>query len=137
MRLTTVVLAGIAFLTATAAYGGCRPEKEILARNAYYEARGEGETGMRLVAEVTVNRVKAEEFPDTICDVVNQPGQFHWVGKGMSPPKGESWETAQKVAEDVLNNGPELTTAIYFKRGNSSRWQNRPRQLRHKNHSFY
>lgn len=49
---------------------------ELLARLAWREARGEKILGMRLVVEVVLNRVLNEHFPDTIYDVLYQPGQF-------------------------------------------------------------
>jgi len=51
-------------------------EIELLARLAWREARGEKLLGMRLVVEVVLNRVLNEHFPDTIYDVLYQPGQF-------------------------------------------------------------
>ena len=41
-----------------------------LARNVYYEARGEPEKGKLAVAKVTLNRVSSSRFPNTICDAV-------------------------------------------------------------------
>lgn len=49
---------------------------ELMARLAWREARGEKTLGMRLVVEVVLNRVLNEHFPDTIYDVLYQPGQF-------------------------------------------------------------
>lgn len=49
---------------------------ELLACLAWREARGEKLLGMRLVIEVVLNRVLSEHFPDTIYDVLYQPGQF-------------------------------------------------------------
>lgn len=49
---------------------------ELLACLAWREARGEKLLGMRLVVEVVLNRVLSEHFPDTIYDVLYQPGQF-------------------------------------------------------------
>lgn len=49
---------------------------EILACLAWREARGEGLLGMRLVIEVVFNRVLSDKFPNTIYDVLYQPGQF-------------------------------------------------------------
>ena len=43
-----------------------------LARNIYYEARGESEQGQLAVAQVTLNRVESPMFPNTICGVVNE-----------------------------------------------------------------
>lgn len=49
---------------------------ELLARLAWREARGEKLLGMRLVIEVVFNRVLSDKFPNTIYDVLYQPGQF-------------------------------------------------------------
>lgn len=51
-------------------------EKELLACLAWREARGEKTLGMRLVVEVVLNRVLNEHFPNTVHDVLYQPGQF-------------------------------------------------------------
>ena len=53
---------------------------ELLARLIQCEAGGEGDTGMKAVATVVMNRV-TEEYGEygrynTIRDVIYQPGQF-------------------------------------------------------------
>jgi len=45
-------------------------EIDCLARNIYFEARSLSTAGKMAVAQVTLNRVKNERFPATICDVV-------------------------------------------------------------------
>ena len=57
---------------------------EILARIVLCEAGGEGETGMKAVACVVMNRVNITygeygRLPSTIRSVVYQPGQFDCV----------------------------------------------------------
>lgn len=47
-------------------------EVRCLARAMYFEARGESVAGQIAVAQVTLNRVKAEKFPDTVCNVVHE-----------------------------------------------------------------
>src|SRR5271167_713382 len=44
---------------------------ECLAENVYFEARGEPLEGQYAVAEVTLNRTWAQNFPHTICEVVH------------------------------------------------------------------
>lgn len=53
--------------------------RRCLVKNLYWEARGEDYKGMRAVAQVTLNRVKADQWPDTVCGVVRQPKQFSWT----------------------------------------------------------
>lgn len=43
-----------------------------LAKNIYYEARGESLRGKLAVGFVTLNRVRSSHYPDTICGVVKQ-----------------------------------------------------------------
>tara|TARA_B100000941_G_C28322736_1_gene457381 strand:+ start:105 stop:566 length:462 start_codon:yes stop_codon:yes gene_type:complete len=75
------------------AYGN---EKECLAENVYFEARGQGAAGWVAVAQVTLNRVQDKRFPNTICEVVKQgltyengypiknKCQFSWYCDGKS-----------------------------------------------------
>jgi len=51
-------------------------ESECLANTLYFEARGESEEGINHVAKVILNRKDSNLYPDSICGVVNQKGQF-------------------------------------------------------------
>lgn len=59
-----------------------KKEIDCLALNIYREAGVEEHSGMVAVALVTMNRVKARGFPETVCKVVNQKTkgtcQFSW-----------------------------------------------------------
>jgi len=71
-------------------------ERECLAENVYFEARGQGQAGWVAVAQVTLNRVQDTRFPNTICEVVKQgltyesghpiknKCQFSWYCDGKS-----------------------------------------------------
>jgi N-acetylmuramoyl-L-alanine amidase len=100
---------------------------ECLARNVYFEARGEPLAGQYAVAEVTMNRKASGIFPRTVCDVVNEKrwdpsrgryvGAFSWTELGALPsPSGEEWERAQRVAFAVYYQKrlPTLQGALYF-----------------------
>ncbi|QXN67603.1 hypothetical protein [Klebsiella phage vB_Kpn_3] len=54
-------------------------EIDCIAKNIYFESRGEGIKGMMAVAQVTKNRVNSGKFPDSYCKVVYQSNQFSWV----------------------------------------------------------
>ena len=71
-----------------------------LAMNVYWEARSEDTKGQLAVAEVTLNRVESEKYPDNICDVVWQRKQFSWThdGKSDNPKHVKAWEKAQRIA---------------------------------------
>jgi spore germination cell wall hydrolase CwlJ-like protein len=100
---------------------------ECLARNVYFEARGEPLAGQYAVAEVTMNRKASGLFPGTVCDVVHEKrwdpsrrryvGAFSWTEFGSLPsPAGSEWERAQQVAAAVYYQKrlPTLQGALYF-----------------------
>lgn len=75
---------------------------DCLARNVYYEARGESLAGQYAVAEVTMNRKASLGYPKTVCEVVFQREAFSWTGQqDLDAPAGQSWQRALKVAQDV------------------------------------
>lgn len=56
------------------------PEQECLAKNIWYESRGESRLGKTLVANVVRNRTQfGKPFANTICTVVYQKSQFSWT----------------------------------------------------------
>jgi len=55
---------------------------ECMALNIYHEARSLSTAGRLAVAQVTLNRVNSQKYPNTICEVVYQ-GK-HWVAKDGS-----------------------------------------------------
>jgi hypothetical protein len=94
-----------------------RRNLECLARNVYFEARGEPLAGQFAVAEVTMNRKASRLFPRTVCGVVYEKSAFSWTDYRTLPePAGEEWERAQKVAEAVYYGkyAPVLDGALYF-----------------------
>lgn len=56
-------------------------EIECLAKTMYHEARGNSLEAQIAVAWVTLNRTKADKFPDTVCHVIKQKGQYPWYIK--------------------------------------------------------
>lgn len=98
-----------------------------LARNVYYEARGEPAAGQYAVAEVTMNRKASKRYPPTVCEVVYQKtwdpvrgryvGAFSWTEFDVLPePSGEEWERALKIAEAVYyrREPPVLQGALFY-----------------------
>ncbi len=86
-----------------------------LARNIYFEARGEPMAGQYAVAEVTMNRVASQRFPGTVCAVVHEArwdrirkryvGAFSWTELDSVPrPKEVPWELATLVAVATYDN---------------------------------
>jgi spore germination cell wall hydrolase CwlJ-like protein len=92
-----------------------------LAKNIYFESRGESLAGKLAVAKVTLNRTKHEDFPSTICKVVYQPGQFSWTASKQRTIKDQqAWQESLEIARKATRTGlSELRsfTAIYFHSG--------------------
>jgi len=98
-------------------------DAECLAKNIYFEAGVESTAGKLAVANVTINRAANKNYPNTICEVV-QEGihyynatkdeyfpvrdrcQFSWYCDGLldEPREGRTWKSAQELAERVLVN---------------------------------
>ena len=57
---------------------------ECLVRNVYHESRNQSLLGQAAVAHVTLSRVKSPLYPDSVCGVVWQKGQFSWTEDGKS-----------------------------------------------------
>lgn len=81
------------------------------------EAGGEDRTGKLLVANVIINRVRAEEFPDTVTEVVYQKvknvTQFSPVSDGKIETVKVSEETREVVYSALL--GEDVSDgALYF-----------------------
>ena len=91
-----------------------------LAKNIYHEASVESRLGQYAVAQVTLNRVRSNQYPNTICDVVMDPWQFSWANKKSirwTHPKGPLWEKSKKIAENVILRGKRvmgLEDALFY-----------------------
>jgi len=88
---------------------------QCLSEALYFEARGEGVQGQRAVAEVILNRVDHPRFPQTVCGVVHQRGQFTYNKNARIREKG-TFARVQKVAMAALAGAPRTLThgATYF-----------------------
>lgn len=89
---------------------------ELLARLVWAEARGESYEGQLAVVEVVFNRVGSESFPDTVYDVIYEPGQFTTASslEYVTPTQTQyDVVTAALRMERVLNNDK----CVYFNTG--------------------
>jgi spore germination cell wall hydrolase CwlJ-like protein len=108
-----------------------RTDLGCLALNVYHEARGESEQGQLAVAAVTLNRVRDERFPNSVCAVVWQPRQFSWTHtqRNYFPTDLEAWDKAMEVARESIDREvvAEYGNILYY---HSKRVK--PRWSRHK-----
>lgn len=86
-------------------------EMELLAQLCQAEAGNQGLTGMRYVADVVLNRVDSEKFPDTVEEVIYQTGpvQFTTTVNGALDQAGwniseEAFLAAKMEWEDRLDD---------------------------------
>lgn len=94
-----------------------------LARSIYWEAKGGKSADMEAVANVAMNRLGHEGFPDTLCAVVKQGSeqgscQFSWWcdGRADQVKEDERYDIAKEVARKALNQQLRDRTggALYF-----------------------
>tara|TARA_R100001082_G_C4252412_1_gene112010 strand:- start:58 stop:483 length:426 start_codon:yes stop_codon:yes gene_type:complete len=88
-----------------------------MASNIYFEAKNESMLGQFAVAQVVMNRVYDDRYPNTVCDVVKQgltykngkvvlgKCQFSWYcdGKSDQPDmKSKKWSNAIRYASIIM-----------------------------------
>lgn len=87
-------------------------ELSLLARLVSGEARGEPYIGQVAVAAVVLNRVRSDDFPDTISGVIFQPGAFDavWDGQFDMEPTASS----VRAARDAMNGWDPSGGCTYY-----------------------
>jgi spore germination cell wall hydrolase CwlJ-like protein len=97
-------------------------ESRCLALNIFFEAAVESTAGKLAVAHVTLNRVKSNNYPNSICEVVKEGihysnglpkrnrCQFSWYcdGKGDIPKEGRLWNESLDLANYVVERQDDL-----------------------------
>ena len=85
-------------------------EKDVkcLTDNIYFEARNEKDIGKKAVALVTLNRLKEDEYPNTICRIVHQRNggncQFSWTCSKVRVTDLYTYNKCRSIAKQVLMN---------------------------------
>jgi len=108
-----------------------------LSEAVYYEARGEPYRGQLAVAQTVLNRVKSSKFPNHVCKVVFQKGQFSWTKNW-----NKSWNAdhqSQQVARVALMGTHSMKDfkALYFHNTSVNPNWNRKKLATIGNHVFY
>lgn len=94
-----------------------------LARTIYWESKGASDADMQAVANVVMNRVGHDGFPDTVCAVVKDGSQRHacqfswWCdGRADQIKEDDEYLQAKEIARKVLNRQlPDNSRgALYF-----------------------
>lgn len=88
------------------------------------EAGNQDLDGCRLVADVVLNRIDSEKFPNTMEEVIYAPGQFSVIKNGAL--KKAQGEISEKViqAVDMELSGKRLNyDVLYFNNSNNGGWK--------------
>lgn len=115
-------------------------ESYLLAKIAMAEAESEDTEGKALVMLVVLNRVRDdEEFPDTIEEVIYQPGQFSPISNGRFDevePNADCWAALDLI---MLDKWDESCGATYFESESESIWHSKNLDFlfQHGKHYFY
>ena len=100
----------------------CRSDYYLLAKMAMAEAESEDLYGKAAVVKVALNRLESPQFPDTLQEVIYQPGQFSCIQDGRYAA-AEPNEDCYLAVEIVLEGWDEVGGALYFERsGNPDSW---------------
>lgn len=96
----------------SSASGSTSGDLALLARLISAEARGEPYAGQVAVGAVVLNRVEHPSFPNTISEVIFQPGAFSCMLDGQwDEPVSDS---AYQAARDALAGSDPSGGAIYY-----------------------
>ncbi|MFE8697908.1 cell wall hydrolase [Cytobacillus sp. FJAT-53684] len=89
-----------------------KSEQDLLARLVHAEAKGEPYEGKVAVAQVILNRVKDDRFPDTIKGVIYEKRQFQPVDNGsINEPADKS---SKKAAMEALVLKGKGNGSVFF-----------------------
>lgn len=91
-------------------------ERRCLAEAMYYEARGEGYSGQKAIAEVVFQRMHSGLYPSSICGVVYEGAhrrhgcQFSFACNGaMNERKSPvAWQRARQLAARIMTGAEPL-----------------------------
>jgi len=97
-------------------------DEHCMAKNIYHESRSENLAGKYAVADVVLNRVRDDRYPNNICSVIYQgkhkpswkdPNvlvpirnqcQFSWYGKSDDAVDADAWNDALFISYNIINN---------------------------------
>lgn len=107
---------------ATTDYQFSKKDIDALILNAFNEARGESDAGIRAVLGVTMARVESACYPDSVHDVVYQRKQFSWTwqkgtARTLSAAKArepESYHKVKSVVKEYIADGAKPSQAVLY-----------------------
>lgn len=90
-------------------------ESSCLTEALYHEARSEGYSGMVAVGLVVKHRVLSPLYPNSICEVIEQPYQFSYKHEldDLTMHEVDVILTVERAAEAVLSSSPTPSWGEY------------------------
>lgn len=89
---------------------------DLMAKTVYAEAKTEAFEGQVAVAEVILNRVESENYPNTVKGVITQPGAFTSWSNGSVEAAPFDDECCEAV-QTALNERVFPVTVVWFREG--------------------
>lgn len=88
---------------------------ECMAKVVHHEAGNQPRSGQLAVAQLIMNRVGQDRFGESVCEVVNQPGQFFRTAS-YNPKRGtDRWATAVEVSRQAMaGSGDQVVPGAVF-----------------------
>lgn len=82
----------------------------------FFEARGEPQAGQMAVAQVIMNRLADQRYPDDVCGVVFENKQFSFANAGGSfdLPDTQAARGALEVAQDFMDGETYPINATHY-----------------------
>jgi N-acetylmuramoyl-L-alanine amidase len=99
-----------------ASAGKLDKQLECLAKVVLHEASNQPRTGQLAVAQLVMNRVGKPKFANTVCEVVNQPGQFFPTASYNPRRDTQRWANAVEVARQAMAGDAEQVVpgAVFY-----------------------
>lgn len=94
-------------------------DMELIAQLVQAEAGNQDLEGRRLVTSVVLNRVRSDQFPNTVEDVIFQDGQFSVIKNGMFDEAGWHMDELTYQAVELEMEEQMDTDILFFSRGRS------------------
>ena len=109
--LAALVLIGVALIGCSR--GGGNRELDCMQRAIYFEANRSSRVGMIAVGNVVMNRVRSDQFPNSICGVVGQKNQF---ARGVLRREMKALPDVRAAAVAVMRGerAPGIGNAMFF-----------------------
>ena len=91
-------------------------DTECMAKVIMHEAGNQPRSGQLAVGQLIMNRVGQDRFGSTVCEVVNQPGQFFRTSSYNPRRDSQRWADAVEVAREAMAGGsePVVQGALFY-----------------------